>query len=51
VEQHARLALDFAENAIVLDRGAIVFSGQSRELLDAPQRLDALMGVAGRTPR
>src|ERR1041385_2522527 len=34
VEQPARLALDFAENAIVLDRGAIVFSGQSRELLD-----------------
>jgi len=26
----------------------IVFSGQSRELLDAPQRLDALMGVAAR---
>jgi branched-chain amino acid transport system ATP-binding protein len=51
VEQHARLALDFAENAIVLDRGAIVFSGMSRDLLDAPQRLDALMGVAGRTPR
>jgi branched-chain amino acid transport system ATP-binding protein len=51
VEQHARLALEFAENAIVLDRGAIVFSGQSRELLDAPQRLDALMGVAARGTR
>jgi branched-chain amino acid transport system ATP-binding protein len=51
VEQHARLALEFAEEAIVLDRGAIVFSGESRELLDAPQRLDALMGVAARTPR
>jgi branched-chain amino acid transport system ATP-binding protein len=51
VEQHAHLALEFAENAIVLDRGAIVFSGQSRELLDAPHRLDALMGVSGRTPR
>jgi branched-chain amino acid transport system ATP-binding protein len=51
VEQHAHLALEFAENAVVLDRGAIVFSGQSRELLDAPQRLDALMGVSGRTPR
>jgi branched-chain amino acid transport system ATP-binding protein len=51
VEQHARLALDFAEAAIVLDRGAIVFSGESRELLDAPRRLDALMGVAARTPR
>jgi len=51
VEQHARLALEFAENAIVLDRGAIVFSGQSRELLDEPQRLDALMGVAARAVR
>jgi branched-chain amino acid transport system ATP-binding protein len=51
VEQHARLALEFAEQAIVLDRGAIVFSGKSRELLDAPQRLDALMGITGRTPR
>ena len=51
VEQHARLALEFAEQAIVLDRGAIVFSGMSRELLDAPQRLDALMGVAARAAR
>jgi len=51
VEQHAHLALEFAENAIVLDRGAIVFSGMSHDLLAAPQRLDALMGVSGRTPR
>ena len=51
VEQHARLALEFAEQAIVLVRGAIVFSGMSRELLDAPQRLDALMGVAARAAR
>ncbi len=27
VEQHARLALEFADNAIVLDRGVIVFAG------------------------
>jgi branched-chain amino acid transport system ATP-binding protein len=46
VEQHARLALELAQDAIVLDRGAIVFAGASRELLDAPDRLDALMGVA-----
>jgi branched-chain amino acid transport system ATP-binding protein len=51
VEQHARLALEFAGEAIVLDRGAIVFSGQSRELLDTPHRLDALMGVAARGTR
>jgi branched-chain amino acid transport system ATP-binding protein len=47
VEQHARLALEMAQDAIILDRGAIVFAGASRELLDAPDRLDALMGVGG----
>lgn len=47
VEQHAHLALEFAEDAIVLDRGRVVYSGPSRDLLDAPERLDALMGVAG----
>ena len=51
VEQHAHLALEFADEAIILDRGAIVFSGRSRELLDAPERLDAMMGVSARTPR
>jgi branched-chain amino acid transport system ATP-binding protein len=48
VEQHAQLALELAPNAIVLDRGSIVFAGASRELLDAPQLLGALMGVGGR---
>jgi branched-chain amino acid transport system ATP-binding protein len=48
VEQHARLALEFAEGAIVLDRGRVVFRGPGRDLLDAPERLDALMGVAAR---
>jgi branched-chain amino acid transport system ATP-binding protein len=51
VEQHATLALEFAEDAIVLDRGAIVYSGPSRDLLAAPERLDVLMGVAPRQPR
>jgi branched-chain amino acid transport system ATP-binding protein len=48
VEQHARLALEFAEDAIVLDRGRIVFSGASRDLLNAPNRLHGLMGLAER---
>ena len=48
VEQHAELALELAQIAIVLDRGAIVFTGTSRELLDAPERLNDLMGVGGR---
>jgi branched-chain amino acid transport system ATP-binding protein len=49
VEQHAELALELAAEAIVLDRGVIVFAGPSRELLDAPERLTALMGLAGRS--
>jgi branched-chain amino acid transport system ATP-binding protein len=48
VEQHARLALDFADDTIVLDRGAIVFSGRSKDLADAPEQMSALLGVAGR---
>jgi branched-chain amino acid transport system ATP-binding protein len=48
VEQHARLALELANNAIVLDRGVIVYSGASRELITDPGRLDALISVAGR---
>jgi branched-chain amino acid transport system ATP-binding protein len=48
VEQHARLALDFAEDTIVLDRGRIVFSGPSRELAAEPEKMAALLGVAGR---
>jgi len=47
VEQHARIALEFTTDAIVLDRGAIVYSGPSRDLLDAPERMSRLMGVAG----
>jgi branched-chain amino acid transport system ATP-binding protein len=48
VEQHARLALELAQQAIVLDRGAIVFSGPSRELLASPDRLAGLITVTGR---
>ena len=48
VEQHAHLALEFTADAIVLDRGRVVFAGPSGELLDAPERLAALMGVAAR---
>jgi branched-chain amino acid transport system ATP-binding protein len=46
VEQHARLALEFAESAVILDRGLITYSGASRTLLDDPQRLASLVGVA-----
>ena len=46
VEQHARIALEFAARAIVLDRGRIVHEGPSAALLAAPERLAMLMGVS-----
>jgi branched-chain amino acid transport system ATP-binding protein len=45
VEQHAKLALEFAENVIILDRGVVVYQGVSRALLDAPDQLAHLIGV------
>lgn len=48
VEQHARIALEFAERVIVLDRGRIVHAGDSQALLARPETLGALMGVAQR---
>jgi branched-chain amino acid transport system ATP-binding protein len=47
VEQHARLALEFAERSIILDRGQIMYDDASRPLLDDPQKLADLIGVAG----
>ncbi|HME24170.1 MAG TPA: ABC transporter ATP-binding protein [Acetobacteraceae bacterium] len=45
VEQHARLALEFAERAVVLDRGRVVYDDASQPLIDDPQRLARLIGV------
>jgi branched-chain amino acid transport system ATP-binding protein len=45
VEQHAHLALQLSETAIVLDRGAIVYSGPSRELAGAPDLMSELLGI------
>ena len=44
-EQHARLALEFSDHAIILDRGRIVYGGPAAELLNDPQRLSSLIGV------
>lgn len=46
VEQHARLALSLAEQAIVLDRGRIVHRSDSRSLLDDAPTLQRLVAVA-----
>ena len=45
VEQHARLALEFATHAVILDRGKLVYDGDSRTLIAEQQRLAALIGV------
>jgi len=46
VEQHAKLALEFAADAMVLDRGIVVYDGPSVDLRNDPERLARLMGVA-----
>ena len=46
VEQHARRILPLTRRAIVLERGRIVADRSSRSLMDAPDELDAWLGVA-----
>ena len=48
VEQHTRIALDFAERALVLDRGRVVHEGGSDALAKNPELLAGLMGVGAR---
>jgi branched-chain amino acid transport system ATP-binding protein len=44
-EQQAGLALEFSDDAIILDRGRIVHASAAAELLNDPERLSALIGV------
>jgi branched-chain amino acid transport system ATP-binding protein len=44
VEQNARLALELAHRAYILETGQIVLSGSSRELKDHPQVQEAYLG-------
>jgi len=46
VEQHARLALGVTRQALVLDRGRVVYRGDSATLLREPDRLDRLVAVS-----
>jgi branched-chain amino acid transport system ATP-binding protein len=43
VEQHAKLALQATQAALVLNRGRVSYSGPSAELLADPQRLTSLV--------
>ncbi|HMH18885.1 MAG TPA: ABC transporter ATP-binding protein [Burkholderiales bacterium] len=43
VEQHAKVALEVTQNALVLNRGRIAYNGSSAALLSDPQRLTSLV--------
>jgi branched-chain amino acid transport system ATP-binding protein len=43
VEQHAKLALEVTQEAVVLNRGRVSYLGTSAELLADPQRLTSLI--------
>ena len=46
VEQHPQAILAISDRAAVLDRGTVVHSGQASDLLEQPELLDRLLGVA-----
>ena len=46
VEQHPQAILAISAQAVVLERGTVAHSGSARALLEQPQLLDRLLGVA-----
>ena len=46
IEQHARKILELTDEAIVLERGRVVFAAGSAELLADPSRLERNLGLA-----
>ena len=46
VEQNSRVALAFSSRTVVMDKGRIVYDGESALLSADPERLAALIGVA-----
>jgi branched-chain amino acid transport system ATP-binding protein len=46
VEHNTRVALDFAERAVVMDRGQIVYDGATETLKRHPAQLERLIGVS-----
>jgi branched-chain amino acid transport system ATP-binding protein len=46
VEQHPQAILKISHHAMVLDHGTVVHSGSAQALLDQPELLDHLLGVA-----
>jgi branched-chain amino acid transport system ATP-binding protein len=50
VEQNSHVALDFSERAVIMDKGRIVYDGPSAALLDDPEKLVQLVGLAEAAP-
>src|SRR5215813_12850090 len=48
VEQNTRLALDLSPRAVIMDRGRIVYDGDSATLQNDPAKLDQFIGVGKR---
>src|SRR5207249_2914486 len=46
VEQNSRVALAFSPRTVVMDKGRIVYDGESAALSTDPERLAGLIGVA-----
>ena len=47
VEQNTRVALNFSERTVVLDRGRIVYDGDNQSLRDDEAKLEQLIGISG----
>jgi branched-chain amino acid transport system ATP-binding protein len=45
VEQNSRVALGFSPRTVILDKGRIVYDGESQPLRDDPDRLAKLIGI------
>ena len=45
VEQNTRVALDFSDRVVVLDRGKITYDGPSKTLREDDEKLHSLIGV------
>jgi branched-chain amino acid transport system ATP-binding protein len=46
VEQNSRVAFEFSDRTVVLDKGRIVYDGASATLRDDPERLAKIIGVS-----
>src|SRR5688572_17221382 len=46
VEQNSRVAFEFSDRSVVMDKGRIVYDGGSKALRDDPERLAQLIGVS-----